>query len=41
MEIKVFRAGICTAFAPYGYIKKPDNVYHLIPDEEAAEVGSK
>lgn len=26
------------AFAPYGYLKNPDNVHQLIPDEEAAEV---
>ena len=26
------------AFAPYGYVKDPDNFHRLIPDEEAAEV---
>ncbi len=26
------------AFAPYGYVKNPDNVYQLVPDEEAAEI---
>lgn len=26
------------AFAPYGYIKNPDNVHQLIPDEEAAGI---
>ena len=26
------------AFAPYGYIKNPDNIHQLVPDEEAAEV---
>lgn len=26
------------AFAPYGYLKNPENVHQLIPDEEAAEV---
>lgn len=25
-------------FAPYGYVKNPDNVHQLIPDKEAAEV---
>lgn len=26
------------AFAPYGYLKNPENVHQLIPDKEAAEV---
>ena len=26
------------AFAPYGYLKDPENIHQLIPDEEAAEV---
>lgn len=29
------------AFAPYGYVKNPDNVHQLIPDKEAAEVSRK
>lgn len=26
------------AFAPYGYLKDPENIHKLIPDEEAAEI---
>ncbi len=26
------------AFAPYGYLKNPENIHQLIPDEKAAEV---
>lgn len=26
------------ALVPYGYLKNPENVHQLIPDEEAAEV---
>ena len=26
------------AYAPYGYIKDPDDVHHLIIDEDAAKV---
>lgn len=38
MGTRAARGEYMGAFAPYGYIKDPDNVHRLIPDEEAAEV---
>lgn len=38
MGTRAARGEYMGAFAPYGYIKNPDNVHQLIPDEEAAEV---
>lgn len=32
------RGEYVSAFAPYGYVKNPENVHRLIPDQEAAEV---
>ncbi len=38
MGTRAVRGEYMGAFAPYGYVKNPDNVHQLIPDEEAAEV---
>ncbi len=36
MATRAARGEYMGAFAPYGYIKDPENIHHLIPDEEAA-----
>ncbi len=38
MGTRAARGEYMGAFAPYGYLKNPDNVHQLIPDKEAAEV---
>ena len=38
MGTRVARGEYMGAFAPYGYLKDPENVHRLIPDKEAAEV---
>lgn len=38
MGTRAARGEYMGAFAPYGYLKNPENVHQLIPDEEAAEV---
>lgn len=38
METRAARGEYMGALVPYGYVKNPENVHQLIPDEEAAEV---
>ena len=38
MGTRAARGEYMGAFAPYGYLKNPENVHQLIPDKEAAEV---
>ncbi len=38
MGTRAARGEYMAAFVPYGYLKNPENVHQLIPDEEAAEV---
>ena len=38
MGTRAARGEYMGAFAPYGYLKDPENIHQLIPDEEAAEI---
>lgn len=38
MGIRASRGEYMGALVPYGYLKNPENVHQLIPDEEAAEI---
>lgn len=38
METRAARGEYMGALVPYGYLKNPENVHQLIPDEEAAKV---
>lgn len=38
METRAARGEYMGALMPYGYLKNPENVHQLLPDEEAAEI---